>query len=276
VSKNQCSRRKKSEDIAKEFNEGLATQISSATIRRRLNDLGYHYKEAICKPFLKPDQAARRLKWCMEKRNWKSDEWIRIVWSDETSFELGKRGAIKVWRKDNEKYHKDCIHGTVKSGRITQMYWGAFCGISKGHLVAVNGRMDSEAYISVCTNHLLPFIRGNNLGSDGVIAEGINWKFMQDNAPCHSSRRTLGWMKENGIELLEWPPQSPDLNPMENLWAILKRDIQKKQPKNVCELDKFVQGAWEGINLEYLINLIESMPTRIKMAIEAKGYSIPY
>jgi len=83
-------------------------------------------------------------------------------------------------------------------------------------------------------------------------------------------------MKENGIELLEWPPQSADLNPIENLWAILKRDIQKKQPKNVSELDKFVQEAWEGINLQYLINLVESMPTRIKMAIEAKGYSIPY
>ena len=156
------------------------------------------------------------------------------------------------------------------------MYWGAFCGISKGPLVAVNGRMDSEAYISVCTNHLLPFICGNNSGSDGVNLEENNWKFMQDNAPCHSSRRTLGWMKENGIELLEWPPQSPDLNPIENLWAILKRDIQKKQPKNACELDKFVREAWEGINLQYLLNLVESMPTRIKMAIAAKGYSIPY
>ena len=62
--------------------------------------------------------------------------------------------------------------------------------------------------------------------------------FMQDNAPCHKARVVMDYLRENNIRTLDWPPQSPDLNPIEHIWAIIKQNLYSYNdfPKNIVEL----------------------------------------
>ena len=79
-------------------------------------------------------------------------------------------------------------------------------------------------------------------------------------------------------ELMEWPPQSPDLNPIENLWSILDNKIRKrkKQPSNTDELFLIPQDEWQNLDATLLQNLVNSMPKRCQALINSRGYWIDY
>ena len=86
------------------------------------------------------------------------------------------------------------------------------------------------------------------------------WIFQHDNATCHTSRLVKGWFKEEGITSMKWPAQSPDLNPIENLWDQLKTMVKEQNYTNVTELWSAVKAAWQGFPLDKLIISINSMP----------------
>ena len=75
---------------------------------------------------------------------------------------------------------------------------------------------------------------------------------------------------------MSWPSMSPDLNPIENLWAIMKHKIEKMNPDNINDMIKGINNVWNGISVELRESLVESMPTRIKLCLKAKGDKIPY
>ena len=102
------------------------------------------------------------------------------------------------------------------------------------------------------------------------------WIFQHDNTTCHTCRLVKGWFKEGGITFMEWPAQSPDLNPIENLWDQLKTMVQEQNPTNVTELWSAVKAAWQGFPLDKLIILINSMPRRCKAVIKARGGATKY
>jgi len=110
--------------------------------------------------------------------------------------------------------------------------------------------------------------------------------FMQDNAPIHRARKSKLWFQENGIEVMEWPPYSPDLNPIENLWALLKKEAYKVYPDldslkgkgNEAETQLFqiLQRAWANLRKEVMEGLISSMPERCAAVIIANGWHTKY
>ena len=102
--------------------------------------------------------------------------------------------------------------------------------------------------------------------------------FMQDNAPCHKSRKVMDFMEENNIETMEWPPQSPDMNPIENLWAIIKIRRQKKfgVPNTKQDLIEQIFEIWDEIDINLLQNLSESFLRRIEMVKTNLGRQTKY
>jgi transposase len=110
--------------------------------------------------------------------------------------------------------------------------------------------------------------------------------FMQDNAPIHTARIIKKFFEENGISTIDWPPYSPDLNPIEHAWAKLKEMIYRLDPDienyqgSIGDLkDRFnelIERAWEALGQECFDKLIESMPRRIQAVIEAKGWYTKY
>jgi transposase len=106
---------------------------------------------------------------------------------------------------------------------------------------------------------------------------GDGW-FQHDNATPHTSKVAKEFLAKSGMQVLDWPAQSPDINPIENLWAIVKQSIrqQKKQPTNLAQLERCVKAVWKTIPKETIRNLIDSMPRRIQAVIAARGGPTKY
>ena len=127
----------------------------------------------------------------------------------------------------------------------------------------VNGRLDGEGYVGILENALIP--------STHTLSMPRNWIFQQDNATCHTSRLVQQWFHNENVTVMEWPAQSPDLNPIENMWDHLKRVVQEKNPANMGELWRAINDAWKEFRHDCLVNLIDSMPRRCEEVIKAKG-----
>jgi hypothetical protein len=139
-----------------------------------------------------------------------------------------------------------------------------------GDLTQVTGIMRKEDYIGILENHLKESAKKAKLGRRFV--------FQQDNDPKHTAKIVKNWFQTNKIDVLSWPAQSPDLNPIENLWSHLDAKVRalSTKPKNASELMQFLQEQWELISPDFTQKLVNSMPKRIAEVIRVKGHHIPY
>ncbi len=100
--------------------------------------------------------------------------------------------------------------------------------------------------------------------------------FQQDLAPAHTAKGTKSWFNDHGVTVLDWPANSPDLNPIENLWGIVKRKMRDTRPNNADDLKAAIKATWASIPPQQCHKLITSMPRRIEAVIKAKGAPTKY
>ena len=105
---------------------------------------------------------------------------------------------------------------------------------------------------------------------------GDEWRLQQDNDPKHTSRLAKGFLKQNVPAVMNWLSNSPDLNPIENLWGIVKENVERRLPNNLGELESFMTEEWESIPESMLMNLVGSMRRRCELVIREKGERICY
>ena len=254
-------------DVTNKLNISLNTTLHYNTVRSYLHNEGLGSYTARKKPRLTAKHRTNRLGWCRGKRNW-TEEWKQVVWSDESRFALFQSdGRARVWRSPEETYNKDCIQPTVKFGGVSVMFWGCFGWHGVGPLVVVEGNMDSNDYINILANHFIPWVDNYP-----------NSIFQQDGASCHTSNYSTWWMGTHNIPILDWVAQSPDLNPIENLWNHLDNQVRKRKPvpRSKQELIAAIQEEWQKITIETCHHLILSMPNRVKAVIKAKGGHTKY
>ena len=140
-----------------------------------------------------------------------------------------------------------------------------------GPLPVVEGSITEETYRQTLQKHFLPLVLSRRRRKKDTILQ-------DDNAPVHRANLVKTWKKRKNLKCMEWPAQSPDLNPIENLWMTLKRAISARNPspKNISELKAVVQEEWKRIPLMHVQKLIRSMPTRVKMVIKTKWFATKY
>ena len=120
-------------------------------------------------------------------------------------------------------------------------------------------------YKGILKNYLIPFING--------LENKNKYIFQEDNAPIHAAKVVKKWQVENNITSLPWPVQSPDLNPIKNLWDELDRKVRKHKPlpKNQDDLWQILQEEWLNLDESIYKSLIDSMPRRIAAVIDNKA-----
>lgn len=252
----------------------ITTKVCMKTARKVLANAGLRRRRAKRKPYISPLQKLKRFLWCKERRNWTLDDWRRVIWTDESRFEVGfVGGTVWVWRDVDEKDLPSCLLPTFKSGRSSVMIWGSIAYGKKGPMVILPGEsMNGPNYCKWVVRPVLgPFYKE----LEKEIGETI---VMEDGAPSHRAKYTQAVKKRLKIQTMPWPPQSPDLNPIENLWRIMKARINKRQPpvSTKAHLTKALQEEWDLFTPADFDGLIASMMKRVKECIKNRGGSTHY
>ena len=156
-----------------------------------------------------------------------STYWKRVIWSDEKKFELiNTKRPKRVYKIRGECRKPATTKSTVKHSKSI-MIWGCVSGSGVGNLAEVSTRMTAPVYVDILSNNL--FQSAQNLGIQD------NFIFQQDNDPKHKSKIAMKWFADNSVETIDWPPQSPDLSYIENLWDYVDRNVHSKKFRRFAE-----------------------------------------
>jgi hypothetical protein len=247
----------------------MKVKVCTCTIRKYIWSIGCSSRVAAKKPFLKDAHKVQRLAFARAHLHWTEDDWKNVIWTDESSFETGKHSRlIRVWRQAYERYSMDCLVPTFKSGRISVMVWGGFSGYDKSPIVIIpSDRRSAVDFVDIV-------YEGTLFGFYFLHDHPDNLFLMEDSAPVHRSRLPQLWKEAHHMKCLNWLPNSPDLNPIENLWRIIKDHVQNQtRPRNREEMAAAIEKAWEEVSRHTLDVLISTMPHRMRVVIHAKGGS---
>jgi transposase len=241
---------------------------STRTIRRRLlQDFGLKACRPARKPLLNERQRRKRLNFCKKYQHLSEEDWLDVLFSDESTF--GQFGGFThlVRRPPGERFNPRFTIPTVKHPPKI-MVWGSFSGRGRGSLYFVpqGTTVTAAVYLNIIKEKL---VRTMNLHRCST--------FQHDSAPAHAARVVQTWFKDNRIKVLEWPGNSPDLNPIENLWMLLKRKVRNYRPNNMQDLIFYIKRVWcMEVTPELCKKLVCSMPRRLKAVIANKGHATKY
>uniref|UniRef100_A0A8C4TMR8 Transposase n=1 Tax=Erpetoichthys calabaricus TaxID=27687 RepID=A0A8C4TMR8_ERPCA len=245
------------------------TTVSKVTVGRTLCRHGFKSRIARKVPLLKSSHVQARLKFANDHLDDPEEAWEKVMWSDETKIELfGLNFTRRVWRKKKEELHLKNTIPTVKHGRGNIMLWGCFSAKGTGRLHCIKERMNGAMYCEILSNNFLPSVRSLKMGR--------GWVFQHDNDPKHTARITKEWLRKKHIKVLEWPSQSPDLNPIENLWRELKLRVAQRQPWKLTDLEEICVEEWAKIPVAVCANLVKNYGKRLTSVIANKGFCTKY
>ena len=208
------------------------------------------------KPLLSEVNRLKRLSFVENFSEKHPDFWDYVIWSDETMVRSCPKSKDVFFKVNTSVCREDLpVNPQVQTGGFSVMFWGCFSRMGLGPLVALEENLNATTYIELLETALLPELE----------AVGVPMVFMQDNAPCHKAKVVTQFLARNNVETLPWPPQSPDMNPIENLWAIIKARLKDKfqTPKTRDELIEQVFTIWNDIGPELYQILSDSIFHRL-------------
>ncbi len=196
-------------ELHKELTEA-GIKASRATTHRRVKEFGYSCRQ-------------RRLTWAKEKKNWTVAQWSKVLFSDESKFciSFGKQGP-RFWRKSGEAHSPSCLKCSVKFPQSVMIWVKCHLQVLV-HCVFLKTNVTAPVYQEILKHFMLP--------SADQLFKDADFIFQQDLAPAHTAKSTNSWLNDHGVSVLDWPANSPDLNPIDNLWGIVKRKIRNETKK---------------------------------------------
>ena len=195
------------------------------------------------------------------------DYWNHVLCSDEMKINFsGSDGFKHVWRRPGEEYKDERVMPTVKHGGGNNTVWGCMSAADVGELHFIEGNMNSNMYSEILQQSIIPSVQ--KLGRRTVL--------QHDNNPKHTSKTTtalLNWLR---VKVMDWPRMSPDLNPIEHLWGILKRKREERKVSIIRLLCDVVMEERKSILVASCETLVNSMPRRLKAVLDNDGGDTKY
>jgi transposase len=257
-----------SRKLKTKLTEERGKSVSDRTIRRNLCSIGLHGRVACKKPLLSKANIEKRYEHSKVWINYENSDWERIIWSDETKINLfGSDGKAYVRRKPGTRYKNQNLTPTVKYGGGSVMVWACFSSKGVGKITIIDGTMNAEGYCRILDTCLL------ESASELKMTDFI---FQQDNDPKHTSVTVKEYLDIKKVKTMSWPPQSPDMNPIENLWRHLKILVSNRNPKNIKDLKEIIVQEWNRIDPKICKKLVSSMHQRALDLWLAKGNHTKY
>lgn len=194
-------------------------------------------------------------------------EWKTVVFSDEKKFNLDGPDGYNYYFHDMRK--EECFLSRHHTCAGAVMVWGAISFYGTCELQFVTSKMNANVYKTVLQKAFPQF---------SEIYGHIPWTYQHDNAPIHTARVVKQWIKDQNVKLLEWPPYSPDINIIENIWGLLSRGVYEggRQFSDSGTLVEAIKKAWSTISLNEIEKYYDSLPNRMFEIIKNKGGHTKY
>lgn len=253
------------DSVADKIKEVFGIGISGSSVNKTRNKLHFRYSQKRTKQYLTDTQIHNRINFCTEqlagKINWSTD----VIFSDESRF-CATNDSHRVWVK-NGVYNEGTFK-SVKKYEAGIMVWGAIGLNWRSPLILVSGHLNSDGYIKMLEEN-------NIFGSLDAKYGHRNFYFEQDGATCHTSKKTMNWIGQQDVNVIDhWPANSPDLTCIEQVWSILKQKVKDHKPANNQELFKALQYEWNIIPQYKLNELISKTPDRFQLCLQEEGKAI--
>uniref|UniRef100_A0A8C5Q3N9 Transposase n=1 Tax=Leptobrachium leishanense TaxID=445787 RepID=A0A8C5Q3N9_9ANUR len=248
--------------------------VSKSTSKRRLHQSEYRGFTTRCKPLVSLKNKKARLEFAKQYLTKPSQFWNKILWTDETKIKLYQSdGKRRVWRRKGTAHDPKHTTSSVKHGGGSVMAWACMAANGTGSLVFIDdvtadksSRMNSEVFQTILSAHIQP---------NAAELIGRRFTVQMDNDPKHTAKATKEFLKGQKWNIMQWPNQSPDLNPIEHAFH-LKTKLKGKCPKNKQELKTVAVEAWQSITRDETQRLVRSMRSRLQAVIDCKGFATKY
>jgi transposase len=245
----------------------LELDVSTRTIRRRLSEIDLHtYVQHYESEFLLLHRK-RRIAFAEGYSRWSDDEWSRVLWSDHSLFTLDYQTREYVIRPPGHAHDPEYI-GVKEKHEGAVWLWGCISAQGLGHAELYVDTLDAAHYQRILKLNLVK-------SAQTFWPKGM-WYFQQDNASPHTAGTSQIWFHNHGITLLDFPPYSSDLSPIENLWSDLKRRVYAHHPKTMEELEDWISKEWQATDLNFISHICRSMPKRLQLLLDNHGHKISY
>jgi transposase len=258
--------------------------VSQRTVSRFVKSLGWK-PFRMTKSFLVTKQNRKsRLAFVTKFKNHTENDWGKWLFSDEKNFVL-----FRAPNSQSDRVY--CLsRGEVRPKMIPKysqsvMVWGGISvgGRTKLIFLKKGQRLSSDTYVSDILEPAVADINARRSTKTGstkkLFRDTKKWVFQQDGAPPHRAKNTVRWLEENVPSFLpptDWPGNSPDLNPIEHIWAALAVAVDNRSPRNLEELKRTVKEEWSKLDQNFIKKCVLSMPQRIAAVKAAKGFQTKY
>lgn len=235
----------------------LKLGCSDDTVRNVLSKRNIKSYLAKNEPLVNSAQFNLKKRWCQITKNLDQHQWNNIIFTDEKTLQNYHNGTVKVYRERGTQSEKHIYRRTLNRFKIN--LFGYITSNGLGNLYVFDKILDTEKYINYLHHTILP---------DVIEDFGPRFIWQQDGAGPHVSKLALDYFSKINANLLVWPPSSPELNIIENVWSRLQKEVNELiftegLPSTQDDLIEYAFRAWYSIGNEFVVNLYKSLPGRV-------------